>query len=68
MTVDKTDGKREIIGIVVLLLANTAAGGAEWCSSALSNIAQNFPEVPYSLITLVNNIPNPKLFTEQYLN
>lgn len=50
--------KRTLIGIIVLFFANTAAGGAEWCSSALANIAQTFPDVPYAIITLVNNIPN----------
>ena len=55
---DKSTRRRTIIGIIVLILANTAAGGAEWCSSALADIARVFPEVPYSIITLVNNIPN----------
>lgn len=55
---DKTTKRRNIIGIIVLLFANSAAGGAEWCSSALANIAQTFPDVPYWVITLVNNIPN----------
>lgn len=50
--------RRNIIGIIVLIFANSAAGGAEWCSSALANIAQTFPDVPYWVITLVNNIPN----------
>ena len=50
--------RRTIIGIIVLVFANTAAGGAEWCSSALADIASVFPDVPYSIITLVNNIPN----------
>lgn len=55
---DKSTRKRTIIGIIVLIFANTAAGGAEWCSSALADIASVFPNVPYSIITLVNNIPN----------
>ena len=55
---DKSTRKRTIIGIIVLIFANTAAGGAEWCSSALADIASVFPDVPYSIITLVNNIPN----------
>lgn len=55
---DKATKRRTVIGIVVLLFANSAAGGAEWCSSALANIASTFPDVPYSVITLVNNIPN----------
>lgn len=49
---------RAILSIVVLLFANSAAGGAEWCSSALANIADTFPDVSYAVITLVNNIPN----------
>lgn len=55
---DKSTKARTIIGIIVLIFANTAAGGAEWCSSALADIANVFPDVPYSIITLVNNIPN----------
>ena len=55
---DKPTKTRTIIGIIVLIFANTAAGGAEWCSSALADIASVFPDVPYSIITLVNNIPN----------
>ena len=55
---DKSTKMRTIIGIIVLIFANTAAGGAEWCSSALADIANVFPDVPYSVITLVNNIPN----------
>lgn len=55
---DKSTKRRTVIGIIVLLFANTAAGGAEWCSSALADIANTFPDVPYSIITLVNNIPN----------
>ena len=55
---DKSIKRRNIIGIIVLIFANSAAGGAEWCSSALANIAQSFPDVPYWVITLVNNIPN----------
>ena len=50
--------KKSIIGLIVLLIANTSAAGADWCTSALVNIAESFPNVPYSLITLVNNIPN----------
>ena len=46
------------IGVFVLLAANTAAAGAEWCTSALATISSNFPDVPYSVITLINNIPN----------
>lgn len=49
---------RTLIGIIVLLFANSSAGGAEWCTSALADIAARFPNVPYSIITLVNNIPN----------
>ncbi len=55
---DKATKRRTIIGIIVLVFANSAAGGAEWCSSALADIANVFPNVPYSIITLVNNIPN----------
>lgn len=55
---DKSTKRRTVIGIIVLLFANSAAGGAEWCSSALADIASTFPDVPYSVITLVNNIPN----------
>ena len=47
-----------MIGVIVLLAANSSAGGAEWCTSALADIAARFPDVPYSIITLVNNIPN----------
>lgn len=46
------------IGILVLAFANTAAAGAEWCSAALSTISSNFPDTPYWVITLINNIPN----------
>lgn len=49
---------RTMLGVIVLLFANSSAGGAEWCTSALADIAERFPEVPYSIITLVNNIPN----------
>lgn len=55
---NKSAKTRSIIGIIVLIFANSAAGGAEWCSSALADIANVFPDVPYSIITLVNNIPN----------
>ena len=55
---DKATKRRTIIGIIVLVFANSAAGGAEWCSSALADIANVFPNVPYSIITLVNHIPN----------
>lgn len=55
---NKVNKKSAIIGIIVLILANSAAGGAEWCSSALADIAKTFPTVPYWVITLVNNIPN----------
>ena len=48
---DKAAKRRTWIGIIVLLFANSAAGGAEWCSSALADIAGTFPEVPYSVIT-----------------
>ena len=41
--------RRTIIGIIVIVFANTAA---------LADIASVFPDVPYSIITLVNNIPN----------
>lgn len=50
--------KSTLVGIIVLILANSAAGGAEWCSSALADIANTFPNTPYWVITLVNNIPN----------
>ena len=46
---EKTDRRAFIIGLIVLLIANT---------SALVNISASFSDVPYSLITLVNNIPN----------
>ena len=55
---NKSAKTRSIIGIIVLIFANSAAGGAEWCSSALADIANVFPDIPYSIITLVNNIPN----------
>lgn len=55
---EKTSKKATLIGILVLIFANSAAGGAEWCSSALADIAKTFPDVPYWVITLVNNIPN----------
>lgn len=45
-------------GLIVCLIANTSAAGADWCTSALVDIANTFPDVPYSMITLVNNIPN----------
>lgn len=54
----RRDRKREIISVIVLLFANSSAGGAEWCTSALADIARVFPDVPYSIITLINNIPN----------
>lgn len=54
----KQFARRTMIGVVVLLFANSSAGGAEWCTSALADIAARFPNVPYSIITLVNNIPN----------
>ncbi len=43
---------------MVLAFANTAAAGAEWCSAALTTIANNFPDTPYWVITLINNVPN----------
>lgn len=55
---EKTSKKATLLGIIVLIFANSAAGGAEWCSSALADIANTFPTVPYWVITLVNNIPN----------
>lgn len=58
MNSNKTGKKREIISVIVLLFANSSAGGAEWCTSALADIAAVFPDVPYSIITLINNIPN----------
>ena len=54
----KKEKKKAIIGLIVCLIANTSAAGADWCTSALVNISETFPDVPYSLITLVNNIPN----------
>ena len=54
----RTNKKKEIISIIVLLFANSSAGGAEWCTSARADIARVFPDVPYSIITLINNIPN----------
>lgn len=50
--------KRNMVGLIVLLIANTSAAGADWCTSALVNISKSFPDIPYSMITLVNNIPN----------
>ncbi|MCD8099514.1 MAG: MFS transporter [Oscillospiraceae bacterium] len=44
--------------IIVLLLANTIASGAEWTSTVLQTISDAFPDAPYSVITLVNNAPN----------
>lgn len=55
---NRENKRMTIIGIIVLIFANSAAGGAEWCSSALADIANTFPDVPYWVITLVNNIPN----------
>lgn len=54
----KKEKRQAIIGLIVCLIANTSAAGADWCTSALVNIAETFPDIPYSLITLVNNIPN----------
>ena len=53
-----TGKRKEIISVIILLFANSSAGGAEWCTSALADIAAVFPGVPYSIITLINNIPN----------
>ncbi|MGI6021111.1 MAG: MFS transporter [Lachnospiraceae bacterium] len=47
-----------IAGLLVLLFANTIAAGAEWCTAALQNISNNFPDVSYSVISLILNIPN----------
>lgn len=58
MSKNQSTKMRTIIGVAVLLFANSSAGGAEWCTSALADIAARFPDVPYSIITLVNNIPN----------
>lgn len=59
MVADQTkERKRAIIGLIVCLIANTSAAGADWCTSALVDIANTFPDVSYSMITLVNNIPN----------
>lgn len=55
---EKSSKRATLLGIIVLIFANSAAGGAEWCSSALADIANTFPTVPYWVITLVNNIPN----------
>ncbi len=55
---ERTNKKKAVIGLLVLLIANTSAAGADWCTSALVNISISFPDVPYSIITLVNNIPN----------
>lgn len=57
MSADK-ERKLAKYGLIVCLIANTSAAGADWCTSALVDIANTFPDVPYSLITLVNNIPN----------
>lgn len=54
----KKTNQKVWVGILVLLMANTIASGAEWCSTALQDISNAFPDIPYSLITLVNNIPN----------
>ena len=56
-----SNSKSEIktwVGILVLAFANTAAAGAEWCSAALTTISSNFPDTPYWVITLINNVPN----------
>ena len=45
-------------GVIILVFANTTAAGAEWCTAALQNIQNSFPNVPYSVISLVLNIPN----------
>lgn len=58
MSSDRTGKRKEIISVLVLLFANSSAGGAEWCTAALADIAAVFPNVPYSIITLINNIPN----------
>lgn len=55
---EKTNKKTAVIGLIVLFFANTSAAGADWCTAALTNIADFFPNIPYSIITLVNNIPN----------
>lgn len=55
---EKTNKKAAVIGLIVLFFANTSAAGADWCTAALTNIADFFPNIPYSIITLVNNIPN----------
>ena len=52
-----TDRRASIIGLIVLL-SPTPPPPAPWCTSALVNISASFSDVPYSLITLVNNIPN----------
>ncbi len=55
---ERTNKKKAVIGLIILLIANTSAAGADWCTSALVNISVSFPNIPYSIITLVNNIPN----------
>ena len=57
-TSSTTNNTKTWIGILVLAFANTAAAGAEWCSAALTTIANNFPDTPYWVITLINNVPN----------
>ena len=46
------------MGVLVFMFANTAAAGAEWVTAALAEISNYFSGVPFSVITLVNNIPN----------
>lgn len=58
MNREQIDNRLAKYGLIVCLIANTSAAGADWCTSALVDIANTFPDVPYSLITLVNNIPN----------
>ena len=45
-------------GVIILIFANTVAAGAEWCTAALQNTQNSFPDVSYSVISLVLNLPN----------
>lgn len=41
-----------------MAFAEHSCAGAEWCSAALTTISSNFPDTPYWVITLINNVPN----------
>lgn len=58
MNKDSSWKNKAWVGIFVLLIANTTAGGAEWVTASLQDISAHFDSAPYSVITLINNIPN----------